>query len=95
MKNTYIAIKVQQQVLDLKKERPHTPARKIADIVDISRSSVTDILRRGIAIEPIGRNEFVSKVPSKEPKRVPTYTCLGCGYKVWLMPCMICRIQKS
>lgn len=78
---------VQQAILD-DSRAGGVSQRELAKRHDVGRETVRVIVNRGYAKKYVKREPMVNPF---DPVRVPDYRCGGCGYKVKLEPCQICR----
>ena len=87
-----ISVETQQNILNLASQTTLSQ-RQIAKRVYASRGSVARVLDRG-TVQVVRVGDAASSYGRRNPINVTPYVCEGCGFRVFLHPCMICRTQK-
>ncbi len=84
------SVNIQQAVLD-EFLSGGVSVRELAKRHGIGRETVNNILGRGHVVT----RRLPPQRDPDDPVRVPDHRCGGCGYKVKLEPCQICRAMRK
>lgn len=74
-----------------------TPNQERQIAARLARAESVRVIARlvGVGKGTVHRRKQTRAERSGQPRRVAAYKCDGCGYRVNLQPCQICRVEKA